>query len=107
MQATLTFTRLQQSASSGAAARACPAHEHAPSNSTGPGLKSAGTPTLPLLPHPPLPSDHGSGGEAGGERPAAFLGEAAGVVLLLRHASSTLRAGGGGGAGRVRIVPRQ
>ena len=36
-------------------------------------------------------------GEAGGDSAAAFLGEAAGVVLLLRQASSTLRAGAGAG----------
>lgn len=44
--------------------------------------------------HSRLPSDHGSGGEGGGDSPAAFLGEAAGVVLLLRHASSTLHTRG-------------
>jgi hypothetical protein len=32
----------------------------------------------------------GEGGEAGGDSTQAFLGEAAGVVLLLRHASRTL-----------------
>jgi hypothetical protein len=50
----------------------------------------------------------GPAGEAGGDSGAAFLGEAAGVVLLLRQASRTLRgrSSGGGTLGGAGCAPR-